>query len=71
MRTRAAPATPRRPRNDTDDLQSEVRELTRKVRLSESQATHIAQRVVENAAAVRNEEEELRTSCAQWNAQAS
>ena len=71
MRTRAAPATPRRSRNDTDDLKSEVRELTRRLRLSENQATHLVQRAVENAAAVRYEEEELRASYMQWGAQAN
>eukprot|EP00974_Lingulodinium_polyedra_P072140 6983229-Lingulodinium_polyedra.AAC.1 len=60
MRSRAAPVTPRRPRDDTDDLKSEVRELARRLRLSENQATHLVQRAAESTVAVRNEEEELR-----------
>ena len=71
MRARAAPATPRRPRNDTDDLKSDARELTRRLRLSENQATRLVHRGVENVAAVRNEEEELRASYAQWGARAN
>eukprot|EP00974_Lingulodinium_polyedra_P130493 11214018-Lingulodinium_polyedra.AAC.1 len=64
MRTRDSPTTPRRSHNDTDDLKSEVRVLTRRLRLSETQVSRVAQRAVQNMTVARSQEEELRASYA-------
>ena len=49
------PVAPRSPRDRADDLQFEVRELQRRLRLSEQQAAHMASVARENAGAVKQQ----------------
>eukprot|EP00974_Lingulodinium_polyedra_P049495 4757939-Lingulodinium_polyedra.AAC.1 len=71
MRPRASPVTPRRSSNDVDDMRSEIHELSRRLRLSETQASHMAQRASQSTTAVRNQEEEMKASYLQWGARAN